>query len=350
MKENHHAAPCLYEMVPAMKELNQVPGFHPQQFLRVIQSPVSGKNVWKLDLRYMRAWFRVAHPNGRVRFRQLRITDQLAIFEAQVFLDRGDTEPISNFTAQCTLEDTAGGDYIKAAQDAALETALINAGFGIQFVDLTYEGDGERFGSEVPVGNLMPEKVHQMAGINTINKKEDAAARPADTDRLPVEMPVETAESKTSADSLPVQAAGLLPVQSVAEHLPVNHLEQNPKAETKQPASEAKHLETNTDPVRSTDSSVSNTDIHKVVQMPVSESQSRFTPDMTVAEILEQMTVEEARNMVVDAGICKNWTMGDVAKKRAPSLRYYVYGGYRGDNKIRAAAQIMLEELESQSA
>lgn len=346
MKENHHATPCLYETVPAMKELNQVPGFYPQQFLRVIQSPVSGKNVWKLDLRYMRAWFRVAYPNGRVRFRQLRITDQLAIFEAQVFLDRGDTEPISNFTAQCTLEDTDGGDYIKAAQDAALETALINAGFGIQFVDLTYEGDGERFGSEVPVENLMPEKVHQMAGSNTINKKENATVRPADTERLPVE----TAESKTSADSLPVQAAGLLPVQSVAEHLPVDHLEQNPKAEPEQITSKPKHLEPKTDLTISTDNSVSDADIHKVVPMPVSEPQSRFTSDMTVAEILEQMTVEEARNMVVDAGICKNWTMGDVAKKRAPSLRYYVYGGYRGDNKIRAAAQIMLEELESQSA
>lgn len=39
----------------------------------------------KLDLRYQKLWFRLAHPQGRMKLTALRITDQMAIFEAKVF-------------------------------------------------------------------------------------------------------------------------------------------------------------------------------------------------------------------------------------------------------------------------
>lgn len=59
----------------------------------------------------------------------LRITEQLAIFEAR-FMDRSDAEPIGNFTAA-----PAGnpGRALKKAQEAALDEALTNLGFGLQF-------------------------------------------------------------------------------------------------------------------------------------------------------------------------------------------------------------------------
>ncbi len=59
-------------------------------------------------------------------------------------------EPLSSYVANCTLDATPGGLYVEAAQEEALDTALSNAGFGIQFADVGSES--EEYGSEVPVG------------------------------------------------------------------------------------------------------------------------------------------------------------------------------------------------------
>lgn len=63
----------MYETVPAAAELNKVPGFDPLKFLR------RTKDTLKLDLPYQKLWFRMAHPNGRMRLTALRITEQMAI-------------------------------------------------------------------------------------------------------------------------------------------------------------------------------------------------------------------------------------------------------------------------------
>ena len=72
-------------------------------------------------------------PHGRLKLNALRITEKMAIFEAKVYRDREDTEPLSSYVANCTLDATPGGLYVEAAQEEALDTALSNAGFGIQF-------------------------------------------------------------------------------------------------------------------------------------------------------------------------------------------------------------------------
>ena len=80
--------PIMYESIPAVAELNRVPGFEPFKLLRRIVSPEEGKVALQLDLRFKKLWFRLAHPKGRIRLNPLRITEQMAIFEAQVYLDR----------------------------------------------------------------------------------------------------------------------------------------------------------------------------------------------------------------------------------------------------------------------
>ncbi|MCM1305430.1 MAG: hypothetical protein NC306_15195, partial [Butyrivibrio sp.] len=151
MSENKNQSQCMYQSVPAAAAMNRVPGFEPLNFLRMAVSEDTREKVWRLDLRYMKAWFRMARPNGRMKLKSLRITEQIAIFEAQVYMDRSDEEPFSNYIAQCTAEEAKSGDYIRDAQDAALAVALNNAGFGIQFADLTGLGMKEPYGSEVPV-------------------------------------------------------------------------------------------------------------------------------------------------------------------------------------------------------
>ena len=67
-----------------------------------------------------------------MRVTALRITEQMAIFEACVFLDRSDAEPFSMSVAQQQLQDNR--DFIRGAQNEALSQALTDAGFGIQLI------------------------------------------------------------------------------------------------------------------------------------------------------------------------------------------------------------------------
>ena len=148
MKGNQE--PMLYTTNAAVASLNHVPGFDPLKFLRRTASRKTGEDVMRLDLRYKKLWFRLACPTGRLKLNALRITEKMAIFEAKVYRDREDAEPLSSYVANCTLDATPGGLYVEAAQEEALDTALSNAGFGIQFADVGSES--EEYGSEVPVG------------------------------------------------------------------------------------------------------------------------------------------------------------------------------------------------------
>lgn len=148
MKGNQE--PMLYTTNATVAALNHVPGFDPLKFLRRTISRKTGEDVMRLDLRYKKLWFRLACPTGRLKLNALRITEKMAIFEAKVYRDREDAEPLSSYVANCTLDATPGGLYVEAAQEEALDTALSNAGFGIQFADVGSES--EEYGSEVSVG------------------------------------------------------------------------------------------------------------------------------------------------------------------------------------------------------
>lgn len=130
---NEHAkGNTMYERFTAVAELNKVPGFDPLRFARkVVQN---GTEKLLLDLKYKKLWFRLRYPQGRIRVTPLRITEQLAIIEATVFFDRSDKEPAAKFIAQRYAKDTPGGLYIESAQHMAAETALDDAGFGVQLL------------------------------------------------------------------------------------------------------------------------------------------------------------------------------------------------------------------------
>lgn len=145
----------MMESVPAANELRKVPGFNPLNFLRRTVSQ-SGEKVLKLDLPYKKLWFRLACPNGRMLLNPLRITDQMAIFEARVYSDMDAAYPFASFTSTRMKRDVPGGKYIQAAQDEALNEALDNAGFGIQLCDVAQVSDCSGLGSEIPLpqGNV----------------------------------------------------------------------------------------------------------------------------------------------------------------------------------------------------
>ena len=525
MNKNEQTA-TMYESIPAVAELNKVPGFNPLKLLRRIISPENGEEMLQLDLRYKKLWFRLANPKGRIRLNALRITEQMAIYEAQVFLERTDENPIGSFTSSCTKEEAPGGQYIQAAQHAAMDEALSDAGFGIQFADVGMDAKGSRYGSRVPLNGVSQNKgVISAAGKDSTGGEQQAAParstvtafpaaaekketpqqeKPAQTSGLPIQgakaavnagpagnspaqrtdaetkVPLETmtgngkpaaslpAGSQGGTESLPAgpeESFGTLPVQSGVtkkmegqplpstqepsrqpsagsaqtveaggesktkpsarvqepaensslpvglqtikvqgtaqpagtgelpvragepESLPVQKNAEMPVAgETGDslPVSERKNMEEDTgkavqgmmallggqnatvETAASFDGNTGNSGsaenvetrsaASETLELPVAgkaqeKAEARYTPDMPVEEIVRLMTFEEAGKVVVDTGVCKGQTIAEVAERRPPSLKFYLYGGYRGDNNIlRAAAQIMLDSLAVKKA
>ena len=140
MSNNSGFAATMYESDPIVAALNKVPGFDPLKLMSRRRNPGAEKDERYLDFRYKKLWFRLAHKKGRIRLNKLSVTEQFAIIEAQVYLELTDANPVSSFTATCTREE--GGDkYIESAQIKAMDQALTDAGFGLQFVP-------------VPAGNM----------------------------------------------------------------------------------------------------------------------------------------------------------------------------------------------------
>ena len=280
----------------AVQQLRKVPGFDPMKLLRKTISVKTGHPVWKLDLRYKRLWFRLACPNGRMLLKPLRISDQLAIIEAQVYFSKDDPVPAASFTSEQRRENVPGGEFLRAAQEDALNMALENAGFGIQFCDVSRDYGGELFGSEVPIQTEAAEAAAEEIEVpSTPIAKETAAETPQtmDTDSAPAEQPV--VEETLDLHVVPPQQ------EEAAEEL-------------------AKQTQT-----------------------------ASYTADMDVGEIVQRMTVDEAKAVVVQIGTCRGWTLEQVAQRRPASLKWYLYGCDQADNILKAAASVLLDNLQQKA-
>lgn len=327
MKGNQE--PMLYATNAAVASLNHVSGFDPLKFLRRTTSRKTGEDVMRLDLRYKKLWFRLACPTGRLKLNALRITEKMAIFEAKVYSDREDAEPLSSYVANCTLDATPGGLYVEAAQEEALDTALSNAGFGIQFADVSVES--EEYGSEVPVGAKaeIAKPVQVKAGtaqpVQAKVKVAESVKKQPEVVKTVREEPIKATDPLDAImpDDMPV------PEQVTAEVV------EKPKTvvlESVQPA------QTPAEPPQN------------VIVLEQEPPAAAYTQSSPVEEIRRQMTYEQAQNVIVDCGTCKGWTLAQVADRRAASLRWYVKG-YQGENNIlRAAAAIIWDSLQEKQA
>ena len=326
MKGNQE--PMLYTTNAAVASLNHVPGFDPLKFLRRTTSRKTREDVMRLDLRYKKLWFRLACPTGRLNLNALRITEKMAIFEAKVYRYREDAEPLSSYVANCTLDATPGGLYVEAAQEEALDTALSNAGFGIQFADVSSES--EEYGSEVPVGAKV--EVEKPVQVKTETSK------PTQT-KVEVAKPVQ--KQPEAVDASPQEPVKADPLDAImADDMPVPEqvtaeVVEKPKTvvpESVQPA------QTPAEPPQN------------VIVLEQEPPAAAYTQSSPVEEIRQQMTYEQAQNVIVDCGTCKGWTLAQVADRRAASLRWYVKG-YQGENNIlRAAAAIIWDSLQEKQA
>ena len=365
MNENNSP---VYKSVPAATELRKVNGFDPLRFLRRVTSPKSGEKLWKLELPYKRLWFRLACPNGRMVVKPLRITDQLAIFEALVYAQKDDEEPLSRFTASVSPQETPDGKYVEAAQDSALNTALENAGFGVQLCDFVQSAGSSRYGSEIPASAVANAKAAAAATAPLKAPAEKPVSVEKHTPSAPQvqkEKPVPTATAAPEAPK-PVEVKPELVTEPKVEPVQATQEEAEPiQAATAPTPAKAEPPVTHTAPVSEQNVQQASADPLTLLmkephseapQMEAAEPESQqvqtahsYTADMTVEEICKVMSIEDARAYVVQGGVCKGWTLEQVAERRAPSLRFYVCSN-TGDNVLKAAATLMLQELNQRKA
>lgn len=305
----------LIESVPSAKELRKVPGFDPLKFLRKTVSQ-TGETALKLDLPYKRLWFRLACPDGRMVLNHLRITDQMAIFEARLYAGKDDASLLSSFTATKTAQDRPGGQYVRAAQDEALNEALDNAGFGIQLCDVAQVSDGSGFGSEIPLEQPQTETPVEKAAPVAQNSVEEVP---------PTEPPTQAAPSPAPpAKEPPAPQAAPKVISMPAREAP--------------PASTA-----GAEPAPTAEAIASQAEGETPVSDEASQEPPRYTADMAVDEICALMTLDEAKQVEVPLGSCKGMTLGEVAEKRKANLKWYLYANT--DNIVKAGASMLMEHL-----
>ena len=400
------SVPMMYEVFPAVAALNQVQGFNPLKMLRRMVSPKTGEEVLRLDLQYKKLWFRLRHPEGRIRVNPLRITEQIAIYEAQVYLNREDPAPVCSFTSSISKNEAPDGKYIQAAQEDAIDNALTDAGFGIQLSDVTTPESMRHYGSEIPVSQLngnasvtagqvkatqpvskpvvqAPSAPEQSATAIQQSPAPKVAERPVQVTQnvAPAQpnpapkavqptAPVQTTLAtnvvkptvsaptvKAPAQTVAPQTVNTAPVvrpTAVAQPKPVVPVQEQPK-----PAQEVHAANAALEVLRSGNPApvaapVVQPAVTAALPTEADEKDLPFTfgpaynNSMTPEEIAAVMTLDQAKAVVVDTGVCKGMTMGEVAEKRPVSLKFYIFGGYRGDNNIlKAAAKVIYEQLQT---
>lgn len=395
----------LYKSNPTVAALNKVPGFDPLKLLRRTKSAETNEPVLRLDLPYKKLWFRLANPKGRIRVNALRVTEQMAIYEAQIYLNSDDAQPVGSFTAQCTKDSVPDGQYIEAAQQMAVNEALSDAGYGIQFADVSMRPEDRRYGSEIPVTAVqttqgtaavqpvvettapamaqpaakepVPDQIVtapaqsapavQPAAKQTVSAQTvTAAAQPAPAIHLPAKETVPEKAVTTALQPIPaIQSTAKQPVPAqtvTAAAQPVPAIQPAVKAEQPAPAkapevmpaaapAEAPGLEALA-LAQTAEALKPQPAVSTVVPETAADQQTAvpYTQETPKDEILRVMTLDQAFEVVVDSGVCNGWTLHEVAKRRPACLKFYIYS-YKGKNNIlRAAAQLVLDSLTAQNA
>lgn len=324
---NANQSATMYESIPVVSELNKVQGFDPLKFLRK-----TSKGEKKLDLKYKKLWFRLKYPNGRIKLSALKITDQLAIIEARVYFDKNDTQPKSSFIAQRDASSTPGGLYIESAQHAAIDQALSDAGFGVQFTSSAPSDSGET------VAQVVNEQPTVVETTSAAEKRPVVKVEPVTqvVEEVIAEAVTETSVAETVVTEAVVSEETVEPPPAVVTEAPVEAVVEA-------------HAETVAETVAEVVEEAEGEEVEEEAPA-VGSAAPAYTSETPVEEICSMMTYEEACNVIVPTGTCKDWTLAQVADRRPASLKWYINGYTGNDNILRAAAMIMQSTLELQKA
>ena len=345
----------MYDEVAEISKLNQVEGFDPRRFMRLIQKEgQTGK--YYLDVAYRKLWFRLCHPEGKIVKKLIKLTDQVVIVEARVYLNRNDAEDnfVSNALAQKyqTNDDQFGNKYVELAETAAVGRALSDAGFGLQFADMEEDFDPEV--TEAPIdaqimhgGTMIPENALYQETVSADMSGEGSAESSMADDNIPGQYGIESYIPMPEEVGAAMQQ-GITPAMA-----------QTPAMQQSVPQTPAMNPNVSSKPIPMQNST------GQVMQgnFPNASSQTNrpenrsmqaqaggIRKDMPLEQIYSMLNRDIAAGVVVPVGFNKGKTLGQVAMEKPDSLEWYVtsYGG--PDNLLRAAAKFLLDMALAQAS
>lgn len=287
----------LYNKSEAVAALNHVEGFNPIELARKIEKEGQEAQLY-LDVKYRKLWFRLVHPTGKIISHIVNFTDQMAVIEARVYLDKMDTPEsyIANaFSQKFRSTDPQFGDkFLETAETAAIGRALADAGFGVQFADVGEEADPVQVDAGIPIPNQygMPGQ-QEMSNQNEMPPVQEAPA-------------FEAAQPFQNNVTMPNGQQSMM-----NDFYQQSQQRMNPMQQAPQPNYAAQSLDAS----------------------------------LPVEELLQRMTYEQATQVVIGGkGKYGNKTMGQVAVESPSSLNWFATD-YKGNNHlVPAAARFLLEK------
>ena len=336
----------LTQAIPAVQQLRRVQGFDPLRFLKR-----NANGGIELEPRYQRLWFRLACPDGKMLLNRLRVTDQIAVYEAQVFLSREDNQPITNFTAAVEKTQAPAGRYVQAAQDEALKTALDNAGFGIQLCEINPSAavDAQADGKQEVATGAVNRQETAPAVRTAAPQRETSVGENHLVQAVPTPQEVQPQEAAKTPNVTQQEVHTTQQTESVSDAMSLlQALSGGTAASEPDPVMPQKAQEVPSEPAEPAVTELAETAQTVkpiVVDMPAAASTAaapKYSDDMTVDEILSLMTEGEAAELVVTTGVNKGWTMAQVSEQRPSSLKYYAYLCEDCGNIMKAAAMLLM--------
>lgn len=301
MKSDNSAV--VYNAESTAAGLNRVKGFDPLKYVR------STENGAVLDLPYQKLWFRLRHPNGKIRIFIKNLSEKIAAVEARVYFDRADSEPAAN----CIISGVDAEDKVSVAkaQHDAMEKALSDAGFGLQFISVNPSG----VKAEEKAVTKKAEKPKQPAKEVKPEKAEEPVKAEIKTEAVKAEP--EAAPAKTETEEAPPVTDPLLTVVNNIESGSIKVDEQTGEVIEQQAAAEDE---------------------------PTPVSYDKTTP---IDEICAVMTLEDAKNYVIDGGPYNGWKVGTLAERRPVKVLEMIIEKYpTEDNILRAATKLILDSMK----
>lgn len=301
MKSDNSAV--VYNVESTAAGLNRVKGFDPLKYVR------STENGAVLDLPYQKLWFRLRHPNGKIRIFIKNLSEKIAAVEARVYFDRADSEPAAN----CIISGVDAEDKVSVAkaQHDAMEKALSDAGFGLQFISV----NPSAVKAEEKAVTKKAEKPKQPAKEVKPEKAEEPVKAEIKTEAVKAEP--ETAPAKAETEEAPPVTDPLLSVVNNIENSSIKVDEQTGEVIEQHAAAEGE---------------------------PTPVSYDKTTP---IDEICAVMTLEDAKNYVIDGGPYNGWKVGTLAERRPVKVLEMIIEKYpTEDNILRAATKLILDSMK----
>ncbi|MFG6343917.1 MAG: hypothetical protein K1W35_09140 [Lachnospiraceae bacterium] len=363
MGETTVNAAYMYDEVEEIRNLNKVEGFDPRRYMRIIgQEGQAGK--YYLDVAFRKLWFRLKYPEGKIVKKILKLTDQVAIVEARIYLHRNDSEEnfIANALAQKyrTEDGQFGNKFVELAETAAVGRALSDAGFGLQFADKEEDIDPEVTEAPFEPQFLSGSGIDgEVLGEMLSGENMESGAALLD-ENIPGQYGIENYIPMPEEVG---QAMGMTPAMSQNGNMAQQNRQSQPQ-QNQQQRNGAQQSQPRQNQQQS------NQPQPKPVQAPAAKTApqpgrqaasnapagkntqgaANIKKDMPVEQIYSMLDRDSAAAVVIPMGYNKGKTLGQVAVEKPANLQWYVdsYGG--PDNLLRAAAKFLIDMALGQAS